>query len=278
MPQGEGLPASLEPGQEALPSLFQSEFAEVAVRLRGRGEFGGDWTRFVPCEVGLQESCDPGLFPQLQPDIQFGLQMSGTVAKRIHLDVDYDETREFSAANNVNLYYEGGEGEIVQRVEVGDVTLTFPESRFLTQGIPAGNFGFRALTDLGPVEVQTVWAQQNGDISSREFQLAGVGGRQAFIQEDTLILDDADFVQGQFFFLFDPKDLTDFPHVDVLSLDPGAAPPSVSPGPEPIQLYRFENDPITRQQVEGYIQADARAEGEGGTVSESGWFLSLIHI
>jgi hypothetical protein len=261
-------------GQET-PSLFRSEFADVSVRLRGRGEFGGDWTRFQPCEIGLQRSCDPGLFPQLKPDIQFGLQVSGTVAKRIHVDVDYDETREFSAINNVNLFYEGDPGDIVRRVEVGDVTLDFPESRFLTQGIPAGNFGFRAITDLGPFDIQTVWAQQNGDLSSRDFQLSGIGGRQAFIQEDTLILDDADFVRGQFFFLTDPRELADFPHVDVLSLDPGAAPPSVAPGAEPIQLYRFENDPVTRQQVEGYIQAEAVAERDGEIARESGWFRYL---
>lgn len=272
---GTDSPSGAVAGEQDLPSLFQSEFAEVAVRLRGRGELGGDWTRFQPCEAGLQESCDPGLFPQLKPDIQFGLQMSGTVANRIHVDVDYDEAREFSAANNVNLYYEGEEGAIFRRVEVGDVTLSFPESRFLTQGIPAGNFGFRAVTDLGPLEVQTVWAQQNGDISSRDFQLTGVGGRQAFIQDDTLVLDDADFVRGQFFFLMDPRDLTRFPHLDVLSLDPGAAPPSLAPGAEPIQLYRFENDPVTRQQVEGYIQAAAVAERDGETVTESGWFRYL---
>jgi len=267
--------AAAPPADQEARSLFQSEFADVAVRLRGRGELGGDWTRYQPCEVGLQESCDPGIFPQLQPDIQFGLQVSGTVAERIHVEVDYDEAREYSAVNNVNLYYEGAEGDVLRRVEVGDVTLDFPESRFLTQGIPAGNFGFRAITDFGPLNVQTVWAQQNGDIASRDFQLTGVGGRQAFIQEDTLVLDDADYVRGQFFFLTDPRELAGFPHVDVLSLDPGAAPPTAGPGPEPIQLYRFENDPVTRQQVEGYIQAEAVAERDGDTVRVSGWFRYL---
>lgn len=263
------------PGQQDLPSLFRSEFGEVAVRLRGRGEFGGDWTRFQPCETGLQSTCDPGLFPQLKPDVQFGIQVGGIIADRIHVDVDYDETREFSAVNNVNVFYQGLEEEIIQRIEVGDVTLTFPESRFLTQGIPAGNFGFRALANLASVEVQTVWAQQNGDISSREFQLTGVGGRQGFIQADTLVLDDADYLPGQFFFLLDPAELTDYPHVDVLSLDPSKAPPSLAPGGASVQLYRFENDPITRQQVEGYIQADAVAEKDGEVVTESGWFRFL---
>ena len=257
------------------PSIFESEFADLSARLRGRGEFGGDWTRFRPCEAGLQTTCDPGLLPRLKPEVQFGIQVAGTVAGRIHVDVDYDEAREFSAANNVNIYYQGLEGEIVRRVEVGDVTLSFPESRFLTRGIPAGNFGFRALTAFGPLDVQTVWAQQNGDVSSREFQLSGVGGRQAFIQEDTIVLDDADYVRGQFFFLVDPASIRNHPHLDVLSLDPGAAPSSLAPGAEAVQLYRFENDPITRQQVEGYIQAEAVA-GEGGeSVTESGWFRNL---
>lgn len=263
------------PVEQERASLFDSEFTQLDFRLQGRGEMGGDWNRFRPCEVGLQESCEPGFFPQIKPDVQFGIQAGGIVADRIHVDVDYDETREFSATNNVNIYYQGQEGELVQRVELGDVSLRFPESRFLTRGIPAGNFGFRALTEMGPLEVQTVWAQQNGDLSSREFQLTGVGGRQAFVQEDTLTLDDSDFVTGQFFFLLNPREISGYPHLDVLSLDPASAPSSLAPGGEPIQLYRFENDPVTRQQVEGYIQARAVAEEDGATVTESGWFRYL---
>lgn len=268
---------TLQPPQESpeRTDIFHSDFAQLDFQLQGRGEFGGDWNRFRPCEAGLQESCEPTFFPQLKPEVQFDLQVQGTVLDRIHLDVDYNEAREFSATNNVNIYYQGHEGEVVQRVEVGDVTLRFPESRFLSQGIPAGNFGFRAVTELGPWEVQTVWAQQNGDISSREFQLTGIGGRQAYLQEDTLTLDDADYVQGQFFFLVDPREITGYPHLDVLALDGGSAPPALLPGNEPVQLYRFENDPVTRQQVEGYIQALAVAEQDGATVTESGWFRFL---
>ena len=271
----QGHPAQERPIEQERPDFLDSQFAQLDFRLRGRGEVGGDWNRFRPCESGLQESCEPSYFPQIKPDVQFGIQAGGIVADRIHVDVDYDETREFSATNNVNIFYQGQDGEVVRRVEVGDVSLRFPESRFLTQGIPAGNFGFRALTELGPLDVQTVWAQQNGDLSSREFQLMGVGGRQAFLQDDTLTLDDADYVAGQFFFLLDPREITGFPHLDVLSLDPGSAPPQLAPGGEPVQLYRLENEPVTRQQVEGYIQARAVAQGDGVTVTESGWFRYL---
>ncbi len=264
-----------EPESAAIPGAGPIEFRDLDVRIRGRGEFGGDWTRFRPCDVGVQLGCEPGLLPRLVPELQFGVQMGGTISDRIVVNVDYDQTREFSAANNVNVFYQGVEDEILQGIEVGDVTFRLPESRFLTEGIPAGNFGLRATGQLGPVDFETVFAQQRGDLSSREFRLAGAGADRAFVQEDTVVVDNADYVRGQFFFLSDPRDLFDYPHVDVLGADPGTVPSSAVPGAEPIQLYRFENDVFARQQVEGYIQADASATLGDDTVTESGWFRYL---
>jgi len=262
------------PGADHLPDFF-SEYTDLGIRLRGRTELGGDWTRFRPCDTGALFSCDASLIPQLKPEVQFGLQVAGTVSDRVVVNVDYDQTREFSAANNINIYYQGLEDEILQRLEVGDVTFSLPESRFLTEGIPAGNFGLRATGQVGPLEFQTVFAQQRGDLSSREFRISGVGGTQGFVQEDTLVVDDADYVRRQFFFLLAPKLLPAYPHIDVLDLAPGSAPPGSRPGADAIQLYRFENEPVTQQQVEGYIQADAVAEGEGEVLRESGWFRYL---
>lgn len=261
-------------GEEELPDFF-TDHADLGMRLRGRGELGGDWVRFTPCDVLAQFNCNPSAIPQLDPEIQFGVQLQGTVSDRVHLNVDFDQTREFSAANNINVWYEGLEDEILQRLEVGDVTFNLPDSRLLTQGIPAGNFGFRATGQLGPIDFQTVWAQQKGDLSEREFTLSGAGDSQGFVQEDTLVVDDADYVQGQFFFLFDPRTILDYPHIDIQSLDPSAAPPAQVPASQPIQLYRFESDPVTRQQVEGYVQADAVATLDGDTITESGWFRFL---
>ena len=267
------LPA--EPEAAVLPGAVPVEFRDLDVRIRGRGEFGGDWTRFRPCDAGVQLGCQPGLLPRLVPELQFGVQMGGTISDRIVVNVDYDQTREFSATNNINVFYQGVEDEILQGVEVGDVTFGLPESRFLTEGIPAGNFGLRATGQLGPVGFETVFAQQKGDLSSREFRLAGAGTDRAFVQEDTIVVDNADYVRGQFFFLADPRNLFDYPHIDILGADPSTVPSSAIPGAEPIQLYRFENDPVTRQQVEGYIQADASATLGDDTVTESGWFRYL---
>ncbi len=265
---------SLDTGA-ALQDLF-AQYTDLQMRLRGRAEMGGDWTSFRPCDTGLQFTCNAPIIPRLTPELQFGLQVAGTVSERVHVNVDFDQTREFSAANNINVYYQGLEDEILQRLEVGDVSYQLPpNSRFLTEGIPAGNFGFQTTGQLGPVDFQAVWAQQKGDLSTREFRLSGAGGQQAFVQEDTLVLDDADYVEGQYFFLFDPAEIQDYPHFDILSLDGSRAPPELVPGTEQVQVYRFENDPITSQQVQGYIQADGFAVLDGDTIQESGWFRYL---
>ena len=260
---------------ESEASLPVGGLAGLDVEIVGQAELGGDWTRFRPCDTRVEFSCDPGLLPQLDPDIQFAVRAQGTIAERIRLDVDFDQAREFSAANNINIFYEGEEDEVLKYIELGDITFDLPASHFLTEGIPAGNFGFLASGQLGPLEFDGVWAQQQGDLSRREFRLSGGPGQEGFVQVDTLVLDDADYVRGQFFFLVDPEFIDRSPHIDVLSLDPSSGPAALSPGVAPIQVYRFETDPVTRQQVEGLIQADGFATKDGDTVEESGWFRFL---
>lgn len=255
---------------------FVTDYADLALNVRSRMELGGDWTRFEPCDADFGVGCNPNLIPQLSPDVQFGVQIDGTILDRIRVDVDFDQSREFDAANRINIFYEGSEDDVLQRIEVGDVTFDLPQSRFLTEGIPAGNFGFQAAGQVGAFDVETVWAQQRGDLNSRTFQLTGLGDQRAFVQEDTLVLDDADYVRGQFFFLVEPSQIDRYPHIDALELDPASAPFTVAPGAEPLQLYRFEDDPIFRQQVEGFIQADAVATDTTGVeLRESGWFRYL---
>ena len=280
-----GASAAAAPGvvaEQAVDSVPEEQVApggldgtDLGMRVIGRTELGGDWSRFRPCELQLRESCSRTLVPRLDPELSFGVQVGGTIADRIQVEVDYDQMREFKAANTINIRYLGDDNALVRRLEVGDVTFQLPPSRFLTRGLPAGNFGFQAEGRLGPLDVQAVWAQQTGDLSAREFRLRGVGSERGFVQEDTLVLDDADYVRGQFFFLFDPRELGGYPHLDVLALDASAASPFVAPGPEPVQLYRFENDPVLRKQVGGFIQADAVAGLGADSVRESGWFRYL---
>ena len=268
-------PARPLPASSPTVTGLASGLADLDFEIVGQGELGGDWTRFRPCDTRVQSSCEPGLLPRLSPDLQFAVRAEGMITDRITLDVDFDQAREFSAANNLSIFYEGDNDAVLRTVELGDVTFALPRSRFLTEGVPAGNFGFLVTGQAGPLDFRSVWAQQTGDVSSREFRLSGGPGQENFVQVDTLVIDDADYVRGQFFFLVDPAEIDQSPHIDVLGLDPSFAPLNVVPGVDPVQLYRFETDPVTRQQVDGLIQADGFASRNGITVEESGWFRFL---
>lgn len=252
------------------------QYADLGMSVNGRGELGGSWTRFTPCDPSLATTCNPSLFPQLRPDVQFGVQVGGSIGDRVHINVDYDQRREFDAANNINVFYQGRENEILQRVEVGDVSIRLPASRFLTTGIPAGNFGFRATGQVGPIAFQTVFAQQKGDVSSREFRLAGGGGQQSgLVQDAEVVIDDADYVEGQFFLLVHPDSIPGAPHIDVLQLNAADLPAHLRPARGGIlQVYRYENVSAqsAQQQAQlGYFMAEARLEN----VTRPGLFRRL---
>ena len=268
-------PRARSPGarEAAAPGRFVNEFADLGFSLRGTGEIGGDWTAFRPCDETVQITCEVSLLPRITPDIRFAATADGTITDRIVVDVDYDQAREFQGANRLNIHYQGLPGEVFQRFEVGDVRFDLPSSRFLREAVPAGNFGFQATLRAGPVDVRSVWAQQAGEVTSRRFRLESSG--RGYSRSDTLVLDDADYLEGQFFFLFDPAGFRGYPHIDVLSLSRADAPPTATPGADPIQLYRSAIDLYARQQVEGYIQADAVAGAGPDTVIESAWFQYL---
>ena len=251
-----------------------NEFADLGFAVRGAGGLGGDWVQFRPCDESVQATCEVPLWPRIRSDVRFAATADGTIADRVRIDVDYDQTRAFAGSNRVNIHYQGQSGEFLRQLDVGDIRFDLPPSRFLRDAVPAGNFGFRAVAEAGPVNMQAVWAQQSGEVTSRRFQLESAG--RAHSRRDTLILDDADYAAGQFFFLFDPAAFADYPHVDVLSLSSSRTPLPAAPSAEhPIQLYRSETDPYARQQVEGYVQAEASAAMDADTVSESAWFRYL---
>jgi hypothetical protein len=263
---------------EFLPGVV-GQYADLGMVVTGRGELGGQWNRYEPCDPSIHFNCNANLFPQLKPDMLFGVQVGGTISERVHVNVDYDQSREFDAANNINVYYQGLQDEILQRLEVGDVSIRLPASRFLTRGIPAGNFGFMASGQLGPMDFQTVFAQQRGDVTARDFELAGAGGAEAgLVQDAQLVLDDAAYVKGQFFYLVEPHRLAGAPWVDVLSLRADDAPPEWRPDAGgTIQLYRDERLSPTSGQDNaqlGYFLANATPPGGGPR--HSGTFRRLI--
>ncbi len=228
------------PQQEAPPTPGTIEalgrYADLGLQLHARFEMKMDQFRNLRCTaadvINPVSGCRGG-FPTPSLDQQFDVRAGGVVGDRVHVNVDYDSQREFSANNDIHVYYEGLEDEILRRVEVGNVTFAGPASRFITAAIPANSFGVQAEAQLGAFEFRSIIAQQKGSQVRTRVYTVGEQTTEPVDRE----LRDLDFEVGRFFFVVKPSLVPGFPDVDVLALTPDLVPGDVRP--QQVRVYRL---------------------------------------
>ena len=246
---------------DILPDVLE-KYADIELELDGSGQLNSRWQTFDPCTINVGQKCNAGTAPTITPEFQLRALARGTISDRFHINVDFDQTREFNATNDLNVYYEGKPGEIIEFAEVGQVTLPLPRSQYLSRGIPAGNFGVRGDARLGPLTLRGVLAEQEGNVLDRDITIdvGGSGGGSSVLQDFQSTLDDAAYQTGQFFFLVDPRQIAGYPYIDVLALEGPEVPDSLRPSSS-VKLYRHELAGGGQQQnvQEGVIQARSRA-------------------
>jgi len=211
--------------------------AELGMNLNLRLELKADQFRNLRCTSQEQQAtlsgCNAG-FPTITPNPQYAIRTGGIVGQRLHVDVDFDSQREFDANNNLHVWYEGLEDEILRRVEAGNVTFQAPPSRFITAAIPANNFGVQAIAQVGALELRGIVAQQKGNIVKDRFYTVGDVTSQPLDREAR----DLDYEAGRFFFVIDPAALPGYPAIDILQLNqvPIPIPDSLTVGA--LRVYR----------------------------------------
>ena len=190
-------------------------FEKLDLRLNSRLEAKGEQVKNDRCGSSQLFATAFRCQGTFQPafDFQFNLLTRGTVAERIHVDVDYDTQREFDASNNISIRYEGRERDLLQRLEVGNVSFAPPTSRFITSGIPSGNYGVQATGRWGPMRFAAIAAQQKGNVvQDVEFI---VGDRT--VQRQSRDIEDYQIEPRRFFFTVDPIRFGNaYPNVDIL--------------------------------------------------------------
>ena len=225
----------------ARDSTAQQSDSALNVDLLGRLEFKGERTSNDRCFANqvysLTFRCASQITPQL--DFQFSLRSAGLVANRVRVDVDYDSQREFDGSNNISLAYRGAAGDFIEQLEIGNVTFRTPVSRFLTSGIPSGNYGIQARGSIGPVRFSAIAAQQRGNVLRDT--VFTVGGRASRIPDRTI--HDYQVEARRFFFTVDPALFTGrYPNIDILNahqmLDLAASLPETQ-RPVRVSLYRL---------------------------------------
>lgn len=184
-------------------------------------------------------ACNGSFAPNF--DFQFSVKSTGTVADRVHVNVDYDSQREFDASNNISLVYAGKPHQALQEVQVGNVSFDAPVSRFITAGIPSGNYGLQAIGRVGPLDIRAIAAQQMGNVvQDRDFQI----GDSTFSNGR---LDIADWqIEGRrFFFTVDPRLFRGmYPNLDLLDRGQMMRAAALLPDtlrPIKVLLYRLQN-------------------------------------
>jgi len=191
-----------------------AEHSDLSLELNARMELRAEKNQNERCAVvSVQQvfDCQSSFLPIT--DFQFNAKSGGVVADRIHVDVDYDTQREFDGSNNISVNYEGKPTELVQRIEFGNVTFQPPVSRFITAGIPSGNYGLQAVLKLGSARIKGIVAQQKGNIvSDRVFTV----GDRTLSAVDRRI-EDHQFEPRRFFFTVSPRLLgPSYPNIDIL--------------------------------------------------------------
>jgi hypothetical protein len=215
---------------------------DLGLDVRARIEAKGERARNERCDGNQPTSVLATCRTAFQPDFNFQLSLrsNGVVADRVHVNVDYDTQREFDASNAVNVYYEGKTTDRLQRLEVGNVAFTLPSTRFLSSGVPSGNYGLQAVGRLGPFRVQAIAAQQKGNIVKDRTFLVGDRTRQDGERQ----IEDYQVEPKRFFFTVDPALFVGaYPNIDILNpaqLSQLAAGLPDTLRPRRVQLYRVQ--------------------------------------
>ena len=235
------LPLKPKPAVTPKPVPILGEYADLGLQLDGRLEFRGEKNQSALCASNLffdpSANCRSAFEPLI--DFQFAAKSGGTVADRVHVNLDYDTQREFDASNNISIYYEGKGSEFLQRLEVGNVTFQPPTSRYITAGIPSGNYGIQSVMKLGSMRLKAILAQQKGNIVRDHVFTVGDRTLQAIDRK----IEDYQFEPRRFFFTIDPRLLgSAYPNVDILDTRRMAALSASLPDtlrPTKIFLYRL---------------------------------------
>lgn len=230
-------PGTGKAGKKTPEQLFE-DYTDLAVRFDGSLEVRGEKDATNRCQGSTFFISNIGCRSAFEPlmDFQYAVRSNGSVADRLHVNVDYDSRRELDASNTLALSYDGGQHQFLQHVEVGNVTLQLPPSHFITAAIPSGNYGAQAVMQLGGARLRAIAAQQKGNvIHDRVFTV----GDQT-LQTADRTLEDYQFEPRRFFFTVDPRVFAGYPNVDILNrrqmaLLATALPDSI----RPVRLYVY---------------------------------------
>jgi len=171
--------------------IFGGSYVEIVPRGFVTLDFGGRW-QFVDDPQLQQRQRRNGSF---EFDQQISMNVVGKVGEKLQVTANFDNNNSFDFENNLKVEYTGFEEDILQKLEIGNVSL--PLNNSLITG--AQNlFGIKAQLQFGHLYVTTVASTQRGKTESIEIEGGGVQGREFELQASNYD-ENRHFFLGHFF-------------------------------------------------------------------------------
>jgi len=190
-----------------LPGFAASVFGEGAPNLRISGSeritIGGtsNWRSPLVLTEGRRRS----LFPTLEMRQELNVRLNGTIGDKLHIDINQNSEASTSLENQIKIYYQGYDDDVIQRVDLGNTNLTLPRSTYVSASTrQEGLFGVKMTGRLASWDFAVIASKQEGqaDVAtfaggSQETRIGGIDGQ----------INDIDFERRRYYFLSDPDSL-----------------------------------------------------------------------
>ena len=133
----------------------------VSLRVRGNVNITGKLRREDRSKTTNTNNQQQSNTFQIEQKQAFKIE--GKIGDRISIQVDQDSERDFDFENNMEIFYNGTEDEIIQRVEAGNISLSLPGTKLaMFSGQNNGLFGLKALAKVGPIDITAIASLERG--------------------------------------------------------------------------------------------------------------------
>lgn len=155
-----------------LDRIFGGSYIELVPRGFVTLDFGASFQRVNNPLIPIRQQRNGGF----EFDQQINMSVVGKIGEKLAVTANFDNNNSFDFQNNMKVEYTGFKEDIIQKLEIGNVSL--PLNNTLIQG--AQNlFGVKAQLQFGKMNVTAIATTQRGKTSSIDIGGgAGTGGGQ----------------------------------------------------------------------------------------------------
>lgn len=144
-----------------LDRIFGGSYVELIPRGFVTLDFGGSFQKISNPSIPIRQQRNGGF----EFDQQINMSVVGKVGEKLAVTANFDNNNSFDFQNNMKVEYTGYKEDILQKLEIGNVSL--PLNNTLIQG--AQNlFGVKAQMQFGKLNVTTIASTQRGKVASIE--------------------------------------------------------------------------------------------------------------